>query len=65
MARKSVHDVVALITYQVWAEAAGERPMSKRALGTRLEEKGYKPARDTKGARAWDGLFLVVKEYAE
>jgi putative DNA primase/helicase len=44
--------------YKAWAEEAGERPMSKRALGLRLEEKGYRQTR-TRKTRAWEGLFLV------
>jgi putative DNA primase/helicase len=45
--------------YKAWAEGAGERPMSKRALGLRLEEKGFKPDRLTGGKRVWNGIFLV------
>ena len=48
--------------YKEWAEGAGERPMSKRSFGLRLEEKGFKPGRTTRGARAWDGIFLVDRE---
>ena len=48
--------------YKEWCEVNGERPMTKRALGMRLEEKGYKPGRTNTGARAWDGLFLVKGE---
>jgi putative DNA primase/helicase len=45
--------------YKAWAEANGERPMSKRALGIRLEEKGFKPGKISGGVRVWNGLFLV------
>jgi putative DNA primase/helicase len=48
--------------YKAWADANGERAMSKRALGMRMEEKGYKPGRTTRGGRAWDGLSLMERE---
>lgn len=44
--------------YKIWADANGERPVSKRALGLRLEERGYRQIRTAK-TRAWEGLFLV------
>jgi putative DNA primase/helicase len=45
--------------YKAWAEDAGERPMSKRALGTRMEERGFAPNDKAGGVRVWNGLFLV------
>jgi len=45
--------------YKTWAELSGERPMSKRGFGMRLEEKGYVARKGTGGARLWQGLFLV------
>ena len=45
--------------YKAWAEAAGERPLSKRSFGLRLEEKGYSPAKTTGGRRVWNGILLV------
>jgi putative DNA primase/helicase len=45
--------------YKVFAEEAGERPMSKRALGTRMEEKGFAPNDKAGGVRVWNGIFLV------
>jgi putative DNA primase/helicase len=48
--------------YKAWAEAAGERPLSKRSFGLRLEEKGYFPAKTTGGRRVWNGILLVDRE---
>jgi len=45
--------------YKAWAEEAGERPMSKRALGTRMEERGFAPNDKAGQVRVWNGLFLV------
>jgi hypothetical protein len=46
--------------YKEWAELAGERPMSKRALGTRMDEKGFAPNdKNIAGVRVWNGIFLV------
>jgi putative DNA primase/helicase len=45
--------------YKAWADANGERPMSKRGLGLRLEEKGLTSVRTSGGTRVWRGLFLV------
>lgn len=39
------------------AESSGERSMSQRALGLRLEEKGFERTR-TGGAWGWKGLIL-------
>lgn len=43
--------------YQKWAEQSGEHPVTKKALGTSLLEKGFKEARTGK-ARFWDGIGL-------
>ena len=51
--------------YKEWTEANGERAISKRSFGLRLEEKGFKQARTKTGARAWRGLFLVERESEE
>ncbi len=45
--------------YKAWAELNGEKPISKRSFGMRLEEKGYVSTRKTGGTRAWSGLLLV------
>lgn len=44
--------------YAAWAEDAGERPMSKRALGLRLQERGFNPHKGTAGQRRWQGLTV-------
>jgi P4 family phage/plasmid primase-like protien len=44
--------------YLTWAQRSGEkRPMSKRAFGLRLGERGFSPHR-TEEARGWKGLYL-------
>jgi putative DNA primase/helicase len=45
--------------YKAWADANGERALSKRSFGLRLEEKGYTPDRLTGGKRVWNGILLV------
>jgi len=45
--------------YKGWADENGEKPMSKRNFGMRLEEKGYVSRKGTGGRRTWCGLFLV------
>ena len=44
--------------YSAWCGANGERPMGKRGLGLRLEEKGFDSYRGTRGVRAWMGIRL-------
>jgi phage/plasmid-associated DNA primase len=45
--------------YKEWIEAAGERPLSQKALGTRLTERGFKATRyGPKQARTWSGFRL-------
>jgi len=49
--------------YKTWAEESGERPMSKRAVGTRMEEIGFAPDdRISGGIRVWNGIFLVDRD---
>jgi putative DNA primase/helicase len=43
--------------YDAWCHANGERPLSRRAFGQRLVERGFAQAR-TKDARLWQGLRL-------
>jgi putative DNA primase/helicase len=47
--------------YLYWSERNGERPMSKRAFGLRLEEKGFTPTRSSH-SRGWRGVGLVEAE---
>ena len=42
--------------YSAWADDAGERPMSKRALGLRLQERGFSPHKGAAGQRRWQGI---------
>lgn len=44
--------------YTEWAKAAGEHPISQRALGLALAERGYQSDRGTGGVRMWRGLGL-------
>lgn len=44
--------------YTEWCEAAGERPMSQRALGLRLQERGFAQYKGTAGQRRWQGITL-------
>jgi putative DNA primase/helicase len=44
--------------YSQWCEQAGERPESKRWLGSRLAERGYQQAKATGGLRVWRGVGL-------
>lgn len=43
-------------SYAAWADDAGERPMSKRALGLRLQERGFTPHKGAAGQRRWQGI---------
>lgn len=38
----------------------GERPISKRGFGQRLQERGFAPGRAPHGARLWLGLGLLT-----
>jgi putative DNA primase/helicase len=42
--------------YAAWSEEAGERPMSKRAFGTRLLERGFSAHKGSAGQRRWHGI---------
>ena len=42
-------------TYHQWCEGAGEKPISQKAFGIRLEEKGFDEFRDKK-TRYWLGI---------
>lgn len=44
--------------YRGWAEASGEKPLSKQQLGQRLVERGLE-ARRTRQARLWSGIALL------
>ena len=43
-------------------EAAGERPLTQKALGTRLKERGFEPKqRGHDTTRGWLGIGLLHK----
>ena len=45
--------------YEQWCKEAGERPESKRSLGSRLIERGFDPnKKDENGNRIWSGIGL-------
>lgn len=46
--------------YSSWCEDVGERAMSKRQLGLRLQERGFKPHKGTTGTRTWLGIGLPL-----
>ena len=46
-------------SYTKWTTANGERSLRKRDFGLRLEERGYQPARGSKGVRLWRGIRLL------
>lgn len=45
--------------YAGWCQVNGERPLSKRNFGQRLEERGFCPHKGTGGARYWLGLTVT------
>lgn len=46
-------------SYKGWCEGSGERPMTQRALGTRLKERGFESRRaGTHGGYVWFGIGL-------
>jgi putative DNA primase/helicase len=44
--------------YLKWCENNGEHPMTQRALGMRLAEKGFKSSR-TGSTRYWEGIRVI------
>ena len=51
--------------YKSWCDDNGERAISKKALGLRLQEMGFTPAQDRRGARMWRGLCIAGHETAK
>jgi putative DNA primase/helicase len=45
--------------YRAWAEAAGERPVTQKALSQELAERGFRSSR-SRSARFWMGLRLAT-----
>lgn len=60
IARVSAGDLYG--AYCKWCEANGERPLSQRAFGMRLTERGFTRMRGTGGRFWWEGLGLVERE---
>lgn len=48
--------------YKRWCEDAGERVQTKRWLGRRLNERGWKEGKNRSGDRAWLGYGLLSDE---
>jgi len=46
--------------YEAWAEEEGEEPLSSRALGGKLVDRGIRPIRNTDGVRGrgWKGIAV-------
>ncbi|MBI4602720.1 MAG: bifunctional DNA primase/polymerase [Planctomycetes bacterium] len=51
--------------YRQWAEDSGLRPMSQRAFGERLQERGYARARGTGGPYVYHGVGLLQAAASE
>ncbi|HEY1656222.1 MAG TPA: phage/plasmid primase, P4 family [Candidatus Tumulicola sp.] len=47
-----------LSAYRSWAEAAGEKPLTQRWLGLRLEDRGFRKKRNHAGRVVWCGIGL-------
>ena len=47
--------------YTEWCEASGEKPLSQRALGPRLLERGFAAHKGTGGQRLWRGVGVVAR----
>jgi putative DNA primase/helicase len=45
--------------YTTWCSSSGERPMTKKAFGLALAERGYEPGRLPGGARCWTGIAAL------
>ena len=44
--------------YRQWAANRGERPMTQKSLGQRLQDRGLSPGRISGGTRVWHGIEL-------
>jgi putative DNA primase/helicase len=48
------------VDYKVWCEKNGEKPITKRMVGSRMEQLGFKvDDRIRGGIRVWKGIFLI------
>jgi putative DNA primase/helicase len=48
--------------WKTWADAAGEYVGSQKHFSQSLEERGFKRIRDTRGARAFQGIGLRTSD---
>jgi putative DNA primase/helicase len=48
--------------YTAWASESGERPMSKKELGQRLEERGFRPERGSGNAPIRRGIGILAPQ---
>jgi len=44
--------------YTAWCEANGERPISQKVMGQRLQDRGFQRFKGSRGVRCWRGLGL-------
>jgi len=51
-------------TYQGWCDENGERPLTKRLFGMRLDERGFQSGKSG-GTRLWRGIGLVANDSLE
>lgn len=56
--RGSVASGALFLAYKSWCEDNGERPLSQKALGLRLKDRGFVSEKDRQGVRVWGGLRL-------
>lgn len=45
--------------YTRWCEDTGERPLTQRAFGQRILERGIESIKSTGGTRVWDGIRIA------
>ena len=45
--------------YTTWCETNGERPISQKAMGQRLQERGFTRFKGNRGVRCWEGVSLL------
>jgi P4 family phage/plasmid primase-like protien len=63
LARAAAKDLYAC--YLSWCEQVGSKPLSQKAFGSRLTEKGFERRRGTGGVHQWQGVGLVTTGVTE
>jgi putative DNA primase/helicase len=53
------------VAYSNWAKDAGEKALTKTALGLRLAERGFIPDKNRSEGRMWRGIGLPVTRFGE